>query len=80
MFGRAPRDILLPRSEVPARLTFHLDGYEDGAAQIVPTTDDTVRVKLEARARSKHGRPSLAAPAKSPEPQKQTGETLPNPY
>ena len=82
VFGPAPRDILLPRSEVPARLSFHLDGYEDGATQIVPTTDDTVRVKLQPRAKGKRagGKPAAASAAKSAEPQKPTGETLPNPY
>ncbi|MDB4967763.1 MAG: serine/threonine protein kinase [Myxococcales bacterium] len=81
VFGPAPRDLLLPRSEVPARLIFRLDGYEDGSATIVPTTDDTVRVKLEPRAHAKHGRvPAAASSKKSDEPQKQTGETLPNPY
>ena len=56
VFGAAPRDILLPRSEVPAQLTFHLDGYDDGETQIVPTTDDTLRVKLIPRGRSRHAR------------------------
>jgi serine/threonine-protein kinase len=81
VFGAAPRDILLPRSEVPARLTFHLDGYEDGQTQIVPTTDDSVRVKLTARARGKHAHADKATPA-APKPKEQssTGETLPNPY
>jgi hypothetical protein len=81
VFGAAPRDILLPRSEVPARLTFHLDGYEDGDTQIVPTTDDSVRVKLTARARGKHGKPDKAPPS-TPKAKEtpSTGETLPNPY
>jgi serine/threonine protein kinase len=82
VFGPAPRDVLLPRSEVPAKLTFHLDGYEDGQAQIVPTTDDSIRVKLEPRPRARHVKvpPSSSppsAPTPSPRPQ---GETLPNPY
>jgi tRNA A-37 threonylcarbamoyl transferase component Bud32 len=81
VFGAAPRDILLPRSEVPARLTFHLEGYEDGATQIVPTTDDSVRVKLEPRPHTKHGGKSTTPPAKQPKEQSPpTGETLPNPY
>jgi tRNA A-37 threonylcarbamoyl transferase component Bud32 len=81
VFGAAPRDILLPRSEVPAQLTFHLDGYEDGETQIVPTTDDSVRVKLTARARGRHARSDKPAPKTTPsEPQPSTGETLPNPY
>ncbi|HEX9100730.1 MAG TPA: hypothetical protein VF997_00935, partial [Polyangia bacterium] len=84
VFGAAPRDILLPRSEVPAQLTFHLDGYEDGATQIVPTTDDSVRVKLTPRAHGKHARPDerkTQTTTKQPkEQQPSTGETLPNPY
>lgn len=82
VFGPAPRDILLPRSEVPARLSFHLEGYEDGATQVVPTTDDTVRVKLQPRGKPRRGasKPAAASAAKSAEPQKPTGETLPNPY
>jgi tRNA A-37 threonylcarbamoyl transferase component Bud32 len=81
VFGAAPRDILLPRSEVPARLTFRLDGYDDGETEIVPTTDDSVRVKLTARAHGKHGRPDKpASPTQKPSEQSSTGETLPNPY
>jgi eukaryotic-like serine/threonine-protein kinase len=82
VFGAAPRDILLPRSEVPARLTFHLDGYEDGETQIVPTTDDSVRVKLQPRAHGKHPRAGEATTTtKQPKEQPpSTGETLPNPY
>ncbi len=81
VFGAAPRDILLPRSEVPAELTFHLDGYEDGEAQIVPTTDDSVRVKLSPRAHPRHPRSSDKTTTTKPqEQQPSTGETLPNPY
>jgi hypothetical protein len=84
VFGAAPRDILLPRSEVPAQLTFHLDGYEDGETQIVPTTDDSVRVKLTPRPRARHGHSDENKPqstTKQPkEQQPSTGETLPNPY
>jgi serine/threonine-protein kinase len=82
VFGQAPRDVLLPRSGVPARLTFFLDGYEDGATQVVPSTDDTIRVKLTARPRARRAKaptapplPAKAAPAPVP-----TRETLPNPY
>ena len=82
VFGAAPRDILLPRSEVPARLTFHLDGYEDGQAQIVPTTDDSVRVKLMPHTRGKrpHSRPRGPRRTDAASEQSSTGETLPNPY
>ncbi|HXU73874.1 MAG TPA: serine/threonine-protein kinase [Polyangia bacterium] len=83
VFGAAPRDILLPRSEVPATLTFRLDGYEDGTTQVVPTTDDTLRVKLTAHAKSHHARSAetkAATPGKQPTEQPPTGETLPNPY
>ena len=81
VFGAAPRDILLPRSEVPAQLTFHLDGYEDGTTQIMPTTDDSVRVKLTPRGHGKHAGKPAAPSTKSPKEQTPpTGETLPNPY
>jgi hypothetical protein len=81
VFGVAPRDILLPRSEVPAELTFHLDGYEDGATQIVPTTDDSVRVKLTPRPHAHHARSEGKTTPKPPKEQPpSTGETLPNPY
>jgi hypothetical protein len=47
----------------------------------VPTTDDSVRVKLTARARGKHARPEKPSPtAPQPKEQSSTGETLPNPY
>lgn len=83
VFGKAPRDVLLPRSEVPAQLSFHLDGYEDGLAQIVPTTDDSIRVKLEPKPRGKHAHAATPEPppAKTATtPASSTGETLPNPY
>jgi hypothetical protein len=82
VFGPAPRDVLLPRSEVPASLSFHLDGYEDGIAQIVPTTDDSIRVKLEPRPHGKHAARSTTPPIPppAPPPSKSAGETLPNPY
>jgi serine/threonine-protein kinase len=87
VFGPAPRDVLLPRSEVPAQLSFHLDGYEDGLAQIVPTTDDSIRVKLQPKPRGKHAPkvappppPAPASPTPAPLPSKSAGETLPNPY
>jgi hypothetical protein len=83
VFGAAPRDILLPRSEVPAKLTFHLEGYEDGATQVVPTTDDTLRVELTPHPRGRHarsGEKSGAPAAGKSEEQPPTGETLPNPY
>ena len=83
VFGVAPCDILLPRSEVPERLTFHLEGYEDGSTQVVPTTDDSLRVKLTPRPHARHPRgDEKREPAnesgKAPPPS--TGETLPNPY
>ena len=87
MFGAAPRDILLPRSEVPAQLTFHLDGYDDGETQVVPTTDDyAARQAGAARARqaAAHARSGDKRPASTVAPgtpqQPPTGETLPNPY
>ncbi len=82
VFGIAPRDLLLPRSSVGVHLTFLLDGYEPGAAEVVPLTDDAVRVKLTARAKPKTrpkatptASPPAAQPGKPP-----GGETLPNPY
>jgi serine/threonine protein kinase len=78
VYGVAPCDVLLPRSEVPARLSFHLDGYDDAIAEIVPTTDDAVRVKLKSRPHGKHApKPTPSEPAPQRPPQ---GETLPNPY
>jgi hypothetical protein len=82
VFGVAPRDVLLPRSDVPARLTFHLDGYEDGATQVVPSTDDSIRVKLTTRPRARRTKPAVNGPAKTAPAQSAlpAGETLPNPY
>ncbi len=83
VFGVAPRDLILPRSEVPERLTFRLDGYEDGATQIVPSTDDSLRVKLTPRAHNHHVRPVTrpVTPPTTQDPQLvQPSETLPNPY
>ena len=69
---------------MPAELTFHLDGYEDGVTQIVPTTDDSVRVKLTPRPHVRRGRdekkPQPATTEQSKEQPPSTGETLPNPY
>jgi serine/threonine protein kinase len=78
VFGVAPRDLILPRSDVPERLTFRLDGYEDGATQVVPSTDDSLRVKLTPRSRNRHVRPITPA-THEPQPLP-AGETLPNPY
>ena len=85
VFGAAPRDILLPRSEVPAQLTFHLDGYEDGDdADRADHRRLGARQAGAARARTARarGEPGGAAtPTKQPkEQQPSTGETLPNPY
>jgi hypothetical protein len=84
VFGPAPRDLMLPRSAVPAKLTFHLDGYEVAAAQVVPLTDDAIRVKLSkakkpARAATVKKAPAPPAPIAAPQ-KKPGGETLPNPY
>jgi eukaryotic-like serine/threonine-protein kinase len=93
VFGAAPRDLLLPRSTVPAHLTFHLDGYDPAAADVVPSTDDAIRVQLTPK--PKHARPHAppsplrTAPEgkadSKPSPDKKPtknpdGETLPNPY
>ncbi len=84
VFGAAPRDLLLPRSSVPAHLTFHLDGYDSAATDVVPSTDDAIRVQLT---HSHHARPHAPLPpvksnaAEKPKPDKKAGgETLPNPY
>ena len=70
----APRDLLLPRSDVPAQLTFHLDGYDDGATQVVPSTDDALRVKLTPQSRT----PSMPrVTAASRAASRAGGETLP---
>jgi tRNA A-37 threonylcarbamoyl transferase component Bud32 len=82
VFGAAPRDLLLPRSNVPAHLTFHLDGYDPAAADVVPLTDDTIRVKLPPRSKRPHARvaPPPAVDKPPATPAKKPSETLPNPY
>jgi len=61
VLGVTPSDRVVPRSEVPAHLTFHLDGYEPGQADIVPLADETVRVKLTRRAaKATRPRPTAA--------------------
>jgi hypothetical protein len=76
VFGLAPRRLILPRSSAPVHLTFVLDGYEPGAADVVPLADDTLRVKLSPHPKAHTKRPPAATPAPAPE----RGETLPNPY
>ena len=70
VLGAAPRDLVLPRSNVPAHLTFELDGYEEATRDVLPSVDDAIRVKLTPRHVSKHPArrhpPSVPAPA-SPE-------------
>jgi serine/threonine-protein kinase len=86
VFGRAPRDLMLPRSSTPVKLTFHLDGYDVASAEVVPLSDYTVPVKLDARPKQK--RPRTPAPrdktAEShaqPEVGKTIGSEIPdNPY
>ena len=82
VFGAAPRDLLLPRSNVPTHLSFHLDGYDAAAADVMPLTDDAIRVKLTPRSKVKHARTPLPAPTatEKPKQEKPDGETLPNPY
>ena len=85
VFGLAPRDVILPRATGPVRLSFFLDGYEPGSADVVPSADDTVRVVLTARprpkAKGKHaGAPVQAASGKKPSEGPADDETLPNPY
>jgi serine/threonine-protein kinase len=94
ILGVTPKDQLMPRSEVPAHLTFHLDGYEPGQADVVPLADETVRVKLPKRAtKPTRVRPTVTSrndkvpkEASSPSPSPSSSarpsarETLPNPY
>src|SRR5207244_7626301 len=81
VFGAAPRDLLLPRSNVPAHLTFHLDGYDAATADVVPLTDDSIRVKLTARPKHQRSKQPLPPIEKQPpDPKKKPSETLPNPY
>ena len=57
--------MLLPRSNVPAHLSFVLDGYEPAVADVVPNSDDSVKVKLTAHAK-KHPATPVKAPGPSP--------------
>src|SRR5262249_27261064 len=84
VFGVAPKAILLPKSSVPAHLTFVRAGHETASVPVIPLTDDTVRVVLKARPAvrppGKRHEPG-AAPTKPAQPSdKSTSETLPNPY
>ncbi len=83
VFGLAPKDVLLPKSSTPAHLSFFLDGYEPGQADVVPLADDTVRVHLTPQKQPKKRPPVLTGKSPSPTVLKATpppGETLPNPY
>jgi hypothetical protein len=81
VFGAAPRDLLLPRTNVTTHLTFHLDGYEAAAADVVPLTDDAIRVKLTPHPKRTHARPLRPVVEKPKDPkEKKHSETLPNPY
>ena len=82
VFGLAPKNVLLPKSSAPTHLTFFLDGYEPGQADVVPLADDTVRVHLTAQKLPKK-RPVVGGktiPLAVPKPTTPPGETLPNPY
>src|SRR5262249_39773473 len=61
VFGNAPQSLLLPRSKVRVHLTFHLDGYDAAAFDVVPEADDAIRVKLTKAKRPHTGRPPPAA-------------------
>ncbi len=77
VFGRSPVDLSLPRSTAPLKLSFYLDGYEVGQAQLTPSTDDTLMARLVPKKRpGRKPPPTVAADAAKPPP----GETLPNPY
>src|SRR5262249_20617785 len=76
VFGLAPRDLILPRSDVAAHLVFVLAGFEDGFADVVPSRDDVVRVRL----RAKRGKAARARGAVGKRPSAAAQEILPNPY
>jgi serine/threonine-protein kinase len=85
VFGAAPRDVLLPRSNVPAHLSFVLDGYEPASADVIPQSDDSVKVKLthikqKRPSTAPHPHPETPAPETPKPKEKGNGETLPNPY
>ena len=87
VFGLAPRDVILPLSNVPAHLTFILDGYEPATADVMPLTDDAVHVKLTAKpkprppkTKARHVDPEVVSDGAKKSPPPRTGETLPNPY
>jgi hypothetical protein len=85
VFGLAPRDVQLPRSNVIAHFTFRLDGYEDAGADVMPLIDDAVRVKLTPRPKrpkAPHRSEPTPRPATSSVPASKPadGETKPNPY
>ena len=84
VFGVAPKDVLLPKSSVPAHLTFVLAGHEPASVDVIPLTDDTVRVRLTPRAAvrppSKRHDPAVPTVKATQPKDKPTSETLPNPY
>src|SRR5262249_39401791 len=81
VFGVTPRPVSLPRGAAPVHLTFVLEGYEPGGADVTPVGDDTLRVRLTPKAKT---RPKAARPAAGTTPQpaapKPGGEIPPNPY
>jgi len=83
VLGRAPRDLMLPRSSTPVKLTFHLDGYETANAEVVPLTDYPLQVKLDPKPKQKRARPQPQVKSETPAreaPEPLRTETLPNPY
>jgi serine/threonine-protein kinase len=82
VFGAAPRDLLLARSNATVHLTFHLDGFDANATDVVPNSDHAIRVTLTPRSKRPHARPPAHPPEKPKEPPgaKKPSETLPNPY
>ena len=74
-YGRAPANVeLTPGSSV--HLSFHLDGYQPGFADVKPSADESLRVTLKKKPRA----PKPQVPGKPPAAEPVRGETLPNPY
>src|SRR5207237_746998 len=80
--GVAPSSLELARSQRPLHLRFHLDGYDDGATDVVPAIDgEAVNIELQPTIAKKKPhtphRPPPPSPEKAPSP---VGETVGNPY
>ena len=78
VYGNAPFDLELPRSDTPVRLTFHLEGHEIGTAQVTPAANDRLLARLVPKKRATKGKAKTMSSDASKTPA--TAETLPNPY